>query len=159
MLLPEWDHEMQTTRKYLERVPVDKLTWKPHAKSMTLGQLAGHVAEMPGWGVGTVESDFFDMAASYKPFKYTTTKELLDLFDKNVKESRSALEGASDETFGKMWALKAGDQTILSMPKIGSIRSVILNHVIHHRGQLSVYLRQNDVPVPSTYGPSADENN
>lgn len=163
MLLPEFDVEMAKTRTALERVPMDKLSWRPHDKSMTMGRLAGHLAEMPGWGALTVSQASFDVSpvggAPYMPPTFSETRELLDLFDKNIRSAREAIAGASDETLMTPWSLLAGGKTIFTMPRIAVLRSMIMNHVIHHRAQLGVYFRMNDVPVPATYGPSADEGN
>jgi len=160
-LLPEFDHEMQTTRKTLERVPEDKTDWKPHNTSMAMGRLAGHIAEMAGFAASTFHGDSFDFAppggAPVKPTVMTTRKELLELFDKNVADARAAIFKASDEELMKTWTLMNGGKTFFAMPRITVLRSMILNHIIHHRGQLSVYLRMNQVPVPSIYGPSGDE--
>jgi len=160
-LLPEFDHEMQTTRKTLERVPEDKTDWKPHNTSMAMGRLAGHIAEMAGFAASTFRGDSFDFAppggAPVKPTVMTTRKELLELFDKNVADARAAIFKASDEELMKTWTLMNGGKTFFAMPRITVLRSMILNHIIHHRGQLSVYLRMNQVPVPSIYGPSGDE--
>jgi uncharacterized damage-inducible protein DinB len=161
MFLPEFDHEMATTRKFLERVPEDKFGWKPHEKSMTMLRLAGHIAEMPGWSTYTMNMDSLDVAPvggpQYQPAKLESRQAILDEFDKNVKEGRAAVEKASDESLGKPWSLLAGGKNIFTMPRIAVLRSMVLNHVIHHRGQLSVYLRLNGVAVPGAYGPSADE--
>jgi len=156
-LLPEFDHEMATTRTVIERVPEDKFAFKPHERSMTMGQLASHIADMPSWVMMTIAQDSLDMAGGFKPFVAGSPAELLEVFDKNVAGARAAIAGASDQTLFQTWSLRRGDQTLMSMPKIAVLRSFMLNHVIHHRGQLSVYLRLNDVPVPSIYGPSADE--
>ena len=156
-LLPEFDHEMATARKVIERVPADKFGYKPHEKSMTMGRLASHIAEMPTWAVTGITVDSLDLAGGYAPFEPATSAELLTAFDKNVAGACSAIAGASDETFMKNWSLKRGDVTLMTMPKIAVVRSFVLNHVIHHRGQLSVYLRLNNISVPSIYGPSADE--
>jgi uncharacterized damage-inducible protein DinB len=162
-LLPEFDHEMANTRKTLERVPEDKLSFKPHPKSMSMGQLAGHVAEIPTWGALTIEKDSFDVSPvggeSYKPFVMTSRKELLEKFDKNIAAARAAIAGASDEHLMKTWTLLAGGKTVFAQPRIGVVRGMVFSHMIHHRAQLGVYLRLNDVPVPAIYGPSADEKN
>ena len=155
-LLPEFDHEMATARKCIERVPEDKFGWKPHERSMAMGHLASHIAEMPAWAVSGLKQDSLDMAG-YKPWTATNQAELLATFDKNVAAAREAIASTDDATYMKNWALKAGDKELMTMPKIVVVRSFVLNHVIHHRGQLSVYLRENNVPVPSIYGPSADE--
>jgi len=155
-LLPEFDHEMATTRKLLERVPGDRLAWKPHEKSYTLGQLAQHVSTIPMWGSITIEQSEFD-AAGARQAELTSQAEILAAFDRNAAATRAALVGRSDAEFMAPWSLKSGTQTIFTMPKAVVWRSFVLNHLIHHRGQLSVYLRLNDVPLPSIYGPSADE--
>jgi len=160
-LLPEFDQEMANTRKTLERVPDDKRSWKPHPKSMAFGDLAVHVATMVGWTVDTIEKDSFDYAPPggepYKPPKLDTKKELLDAFDQNVAKARAAIAGASDEDLLKPWSLLAGGKAQMTMPRIAVIRGFVMNHTIHHRAQLGVYLRLNDIAVPSIYGPSADE--
>ena len=160
-LLPEFDHEMATTRKTLERVPEDQVNWKPHDTSMPMGRLAGHIAEMAGFVAATFQGDSFDFAppggTPMQPTVMASRKQLLDLFDKNVATARAAIAKASDEELHKTWTLLNGGKTFFAMPRIQVLRSMILNHVIHHRGQLSVYLRMNQVPVPSIYGPSGDE--
>ncbi len=156
-LLPEFDHEMANTRRTLERVPEDKLAWKPHEKSMTLGRLTGHLSELPGWGVYTLERDFVDLAQGGQGAVAKSRQEALDMFDKGVAALRAALAQANDEHLMKPWTLRIGEQVIMTLPRIGVLRAMILNHSIHHRAQLGVYLRLNDVPVPSIYGPSADE--
>jgi uncharacterized damage-inducible protein DinB len=160
-ILPEFDHEMETTRKTLERVPEDKADWKPHETSMGMGRLAGHIAELAGFGALTFQGDSFDFAPGGKsvmqPTVMTSRKQLLEIFDKNVAATRAAISKASDEDLHRSWTLMNNGKTFFSMPRIGALRSMILNHVIHHRGQLSVYLRMNKVPIPSIYGPSGDE--
>jgi uncharacterized damage-inducible protein DinB len=160
-LLPEFDMEMATTRKTLGRVPDDKLAWKPHEKSMTLGRLAGHLAELPWWGIATMGNDTFDIAPpGAQPQPGLTAKsrqEALDVFDKNVVAARAAIASASDELLMKPWSLLKGGHTLMTMPKIAVLRSFVMNHMIHHRAQLGVFLRLNDVSVPAIYGPSADE--
>jgi len=161
-LLGEYDHEMANTRKTLERVPEDKFEWAPHPKSMKLRNLAQHLAEMPGWVVETLQKDKLDIApegqfVASEPVK--SRKDLLALFDKNVAAGRKALVEATDDAqFMKPWALLATGKTLFSMPRIAVLRSFVMNHSIHHRAQLGVYLRLNNVPVPALYGPSADEN-
>ena len=157
-LIAELKMEAASSRKMLERVPTDKNDWKPHEKSMKLGRLSTHIAELPGWigmTLTTEELDFSKM--DYKPLTNPTMEELLELHDKNVAIANAALDGASDEEFDKIWTLRNGDHIILSMPKKVVLRSMAYNHMVHHRGQLSVYLRMLDVPVPGMYGPSADE--
>jgi uncharacterized damage-inducible protein DinB len=160
-LLPDFDHEMATTRRTLERVPEDKADWKPHDTSMPMGRLAGHIAEMIGFGAVTFQGDSFDFrppgAPPSQPTVMSSRKQLLDLFDKNVAATRAAIAKASDEDMHKVWTLMNGGKTFFAMPRVAVMRNMILNHVIHHRGQLSVYLRMNQVPVPSIYGPSGDE--
>jgi uncharacterized damage-inducible protein DinB len=159
--LPEFDHEMSTTRRTLERVPEDKGDWKPHDTSMPMGRLAGHIAELVGFAPATFQGDSFDFsppgAPPRQPTVMTSRKQLLEIFDKNVAAARAAISKASDEELFKTWTLMNGGKTFFSMPRIAVLRSMIVNHIIHHRGQLSVYLRMNKVPVPSIYGPSADE--
>ena len=156
-LLPEFDHEMATTRKTLERVPEDKLGWKPHPKSSSLGQLSSHIVNMLGWAKVTVEQDSFDMSTNPQPPEYKSRKELLENFDKNVTEARASIAKANDDQLRKPWSLMQGSRAIFTQPRIALLRGFIMNHLIHHRAQLGVYLRLNDVPVPSMYGPSADE--
>jgi uncharacterized damage-inducible protein DinB len=161
VLLPEFDHEMANTRKALERVPDDKFGWKPHEKSMTLGRLATHVAELTGWIPTTLETESLDFAPPgappFQPKIAASQAELLATFDKNVAAARAAIGGAGDAQWMVPWTLLNGGQTIFSLPRIAVLRGMVMNHIIHHRGQLAVYLRLNDVPVPALYGPSADE--
>lgn len=161
MLLPEFDQEMANTRKTLERIPEEKLAWKPHEKSMTLGRLAGHLAEMPGWAVMGLRRDSLDLAPPGQPPAEATVaksrKDVLDLFDKNMKDARAAIAESSDEHFMKSWSLLMGGKTLMTLPRTAVVRSFVINHMIHHRAQLGVYLRLNNIPVPSIYGPSADE--
>jgi len=156
-LLPEYDHETATTRKLLERVPDGKFDWKPHAKSMSLGQLAGHLATMLSWGSTTLNQSEFDLSGDYTPPALNTRTDLLAAFDKEAAATRQALAGKNDAELMAPWSLKREGKTMFTMPKAAVMRSFVLNHMIHHRGQLSVYLRLNDVPLPSIYGPSADE--
>jgi uncharacterized damage-inducible protein DinB len=160
-ILPEFDQEMQNTRKTLERVPDDKWNWKPHDKSGTVGWLAGHVATLPGWLAMTLKTEQLDYAPvggpSYQPPKMDNRKELLAEFDKNAAESRTALANASDQDMLKGWKLLAGGKEIFTMPRIACIRGMVMNHLIHHRAQLGVYFRLLGIPVPGHYGPSADE--
>lgn len=159
-LLPEFDHEMANTRKTLERVPDEKFDWKPHDKSFPMGALATHLANLPSWGSLTVSSDSFDMAPEGKPLKtpeLNSREAVLAKFDENVAATRAAIAAAKDEDLFKPWTLMSNGKTILTLPKIAVLRSFVMNHIIHHRAQLGVYLRLNDIPVPSIYGPSADE--
>ncbi len=159
-LLPEYDHELATTRRLLERVPEAQFQWKPHAKSMSLGELAGHVANIPFWLTATIRAPFYDLAAGDKEAKLAVPASrdaMLAEFDEKVKTARASLAGASDGEMMAPWKLKSGDHEIFTLPRVAAIRSFVMNHLIHHRGQLSVYLRLQDVPVPPIYGPSADE--
>jgi uncharacterized damage-inducible protein DinB len=158
-LLPEFDQEMATTRRLLERIPDDKFGFKPHPKSMDMATLATHLAEMTGWTVDCIEQDFFDLAGvDPSQRKIAATRaELLEQFDKAVANGRAALAKAEDGPLLQPWSLKKGETVLLTMPKVAVLRTWVFNHCVHHRGQLSVYLRLNDIPVPSIYGPSADE--
>ena len=152
---------MAGTRKTLERVPDYKFDWKPHAKSMTVRQLASHLALFPSWMISTFESSSFDYAPvggePYKPPALNSRKDLLVVFDRDVTKARQALKGASDAQLMETWSLLAGGKTVFAMPRIAVLRGMVMNHMIHHRAQLGVYLRLNDIPVPALYGPSADE--
>ena len=154
-LLPEFDQEMKTTRRLLERVPTDKGTWKPHQKSFSIGHLAQLLSWMPGWITMTLTSDSLDLAGA-AGYSYETTEKLLADFDRNVKEARAAIAASSDADFQKQWSLKRGDQVFMTMPR-GVVTRQHMSHIVHHRGQMSVYLRLLDIPVPSIYGPTADE--
>jgi uncharacterized damage-inducible protein DinB len=156
-LLPEFDHEMAVTRKLLERVPEDKFDWQPHAKSMSLVALSTHVATIPGWGVPTLTAPELDLGAQNQNTAAASRADLLARFDKNVAETRAALTGKTDAEMMATWSLKHNGQKLFTMPRVAVWRGFVLNHLVHHRGQLSVYLRLNDVPVPAMYGPSADE--
>jgi uncharacterized damage-inducible protein DinB len=156
-LLPEFDHEMTVTRKLLERVPDDKFDWKPHPRSMSLGALAQHVANLPLWGTITLTQSELDLAGQQPLPPPPSRRELLAGFDQRVTETRALLTNQSDAELMAPWTLKKDGHTLFTMPKAAVWRSFVLSHLIHHRGQLSVYLRLNDVPVPSMYGPSADE--
>ena len=160
-LLPEFDQEMANTRKCLERIPTDKFSYKPHPKSFDMGSLAVHLATVCEWGVITIKQDDFDYAPvgaqPYLPPIAKDTAELLAMFDKGRDEFREALAATDDATMMKPWSLLAGGKAMFTMPRIAVIRGMIFNHLVHHRGQLTVYLRLNDVAVPVVYGPSADE--
>lgn len=156
--LAELENEAKVTRTCLERVPADKFDWKPHEKSMTMGRLSSHCAEMFGWTKETLKQDVLDFAnADFKPFEPKSTEELLAFFDDHVAKAKIILSETSDETFLTDWTMRNGEQVYFTMPKVAVMRSFVMNHIVHHRGQLSVYLRLNDIPVPSIYGPSADE--
>ncbi|MGH9773929.1 MAG: DinB family protein [Candidatus Acidiferrales bacterium] len=160
-LLPEFDHEIANTRKTLERVPENKFTWKPHPKSGSMIWLAGHIANLAGWAKETINLDSLDIAPPGQPPvtqpEPKTRKELLELFERNAAAGRAAIAGVSDERLMKPWSLLAGGKNILTLPRVAVLRGFVMNHLIHHRAQLCVYLRLNDVPVPALYGPSADE--
>ena len=157
-LAAEMRQEAKTTRRLLERVPEASFDWKPHEKSMSLGRLAAHVAELPELVIPALTQPELDFASGgFKPFVPTTTAELLEKFDRNVEAAAGLLEKQSDEAMGEKWRLRNGDHVLFEMPRAMVVRFVGLNHVVHHRGQLSVYLRLLDVPLPSIYGPSADE--
>jgi uncharacterized damage-inducible protein DinB len=159
LLLPEVDQEMATTRRVLERVPDDKLSWKPHDKSFSMGDLASHIVNMIKWTDVTMNQTGFDMA-TVPPGQMnqaaSSRAQLLEWFDANAVAARKALD-RSDADYCVPWTLKQGDKVLFTMPRVACVRSFFLNHVIHHRAQLSVYLRLNNIPVPSIYGPSADE--
>jgi uncharacterized damage-inducible protein DinB len=157
-LLGELQHEAASTKKILEKVPEDRLSWRPHEKSMTLGRLSGHISELFGWISSIITSDELDFAKrSYKPFIPESSEQLLQHFQTTLDTARKDLEAASDEDLLKHWKLRAGEHLIFDLPRIAALRSSAMNHIIHHRGQLSVYLRILDVSVPGMYGPSADD--
>ncbi len=157
-MIGEIEHEMSNTRKVLQRVPMEKADWKPHPKSGTLAWLAGHCAIMPGWGAVTSTQDELDIAGvdSAVP-KFTSRDQLLEHFDGELVKFRAALNSISDEQMLKPWTLRAGPQVIFTMPRVAVLRGMVMNHMIHHRAELLVYLRLLDVPIPGLYGPSADE--
>ena len=158
--IQEFEQEAATTRRVLERVPQDHLTWKPHAKSMSLGTLALHVAASPAFIAEWAVQDSIEMSGSMDPSpEAATTAEILAAHDEGVQKTKAALTTIGDEGMMKDWKLTTKDgATIMGMPKVALVRAIVMNHTYHHRGQLSVYLRLLDVPVPSIYGPSADEN-
>jgi uncharacterized damage-inducible protein DinB len=156
-LLPEFDQEMASTRKILAIVPDEKFAYKPHEKSMSLGRLAGHVAEMPSWAGHTLEVETLTIQPGEKGYEPESRQAMLGKFDKDVAETRARLASVSDEDMAKTWTLVYGGQTIFSMPRTAVWRGAVMNHMVHHRGQLGVYLRLNEVEIPGMYGPSADE--
>lgn len=160
-LLPEFDQEAAGVRRTLERVPADKFEWRPHEKSGTMIWLAGHLANLPQWAVLTMAEDELDLAPGGEPMPLPPTPasvdDLVATFDRHAAEARAALAAASDADFMKPWSLLSNGKVLMTLPKAAVIRSFVMNHLIHHRAQLGVYLRMNDVPVPSIYGPSADE--
>jgi uncharacterized damage-inducible protein DinB len=157
-LLPELDHELEITRKCLERVPFAKFDWKPHPRSMSLGQLATFLAVLPSWITITIGQTSLDLGSPPQaPPAPSSAEGLLGLFDGNAAAARAALKSASDEHILQPWTLLQSGQTLLTQPRLAVLRFFAINHLIHHRGQLTVYLRMNDVSVPAIYGPSADE--
>jgi uncharacterized damage-inducible protein DinB len=158
-LLPEFDHEMGTTRRLLERVPDDAMDWAPHERSMTLGALAAHLVDIPRWTSALIDRDGYDVAADGADRRKAPTgrEALLAGFDRHASAARAAIAPVTDAELAAPWTLRDGDTELFTLPKIVALRSFLLNHLIHHRGQLSVYLRLRNIPVPSIYGPSADE--
>lgn len=159
-LLPEYDHEMGTTRRLLERTPEAEFAWKPHEKSMSLGQLAGHIANIPHWCDAILKHSVFDVATAgedARPRQPTSVAALLAEFDQKVAAARAGLSVVGDSEMLAPWTFKHGDREIFTMPRVAAIRSFIMNHLIHHRGQFSVYLRLKNIPLPAIYGPTADE--
>ena len=157
LALGDLNHELGTTRKLLERVPEAHLDWKPHQKSMTLGGLALHVATIPYWLIRVLTADSFDIATIGRNPPPTTVKEILDAFEERVSAMRQALDAADDSALTQPWQLRRGEQVLQTMPRVAVIRAMGINHMVHHRAQLSVYLRLLDVPLPPMYGPTADE--
>ena len=157
-LVAELKQEAMNTRKMIERVPTAKLEWRPHEKSMTIGRLATHIADLPAWFGRIISVDEFDFAtAVFNRETKENTEAILQLFDKRLGEAVRVLEAASDETLNAVWTLRRGDQILFQVPRKVNLRNFAFNHVYHHRGQLSVYLRLLDIAVPGMYGPSADE--
>jgi uncharacterized damage-inducible protein DinB len=157
-LIAELDHEAFITRRVLERVPFERFDFKPHPKSMSAGRLASHVAELFGWGKMTLETEELVMDPSkYSPWTAGSTAELLEKFDSGVADFKAALGKASAADLMVLWRFRTPERVIFELPRLAVLRSMVFSHLIHHRGQLSVFLRLLDVPVPSIYGPSADE--
>ena len=160
-ILPEFEQEMANTRKVLERVPEDKLEWRAHPKSNTIGWNANHLVEIPGWVESTLTKTSCDIAPAsgehYQSPKLTSRREMLETFDRNVAAARKALAVVKDNEMGASWSLLQAGKPIFTMPRAAVIRSFVLNHLIHHRAHLCVYLRLNDIPVPGMYGPSGEE--
>ncbi len=157
-LIAEFDHEATATRRTLERIPPDALDWRPHPKSMTMRALASHIAEMPVWTKTTMETSELDFAqVEYKPFSGDSVEAVVARYEESVKTAIGALQGRPDSDFMVPWTLRKGDHVMFTLPKVAVLRSMILNHQVHHRAQLGLYLRLNDIPVPGIYGPSADE--
>jgi uncharacterized damage-inducible protein DinB len=157
-MIPEIRHEGTQTRKMLERVPFDQFSWKPHDKSNSLGRLAVHIAEIPLWTARILENSEFDLAnRNYQPAPVTSTEDIVALLDKNIGVAIASLEKASDEDLKASWTVKRGTHVVFSSPRAAAIRNMAMNHLIHHRAQLSVYLRLLNVAIPGMYGPSADD--
>ncbi len=157
-LLAELQHEAGNSRKMIERVPTDKLDWQPHEKSMTMGRLATHIADIPIWFSRTINADEFDFAtAVFNRDAKENTASILELFDERLQEAANLLGSASDETLNAVSTFRRGEHIFFQLPRKTILRNFCYNHVYHHRGQLSVYLRLLDIPVPGMYGPSADE--
>lgn len=156
--ISELEQESKSTRKVLERVPIEKADWKPHEKSMTLGRLSTHVAELPNWLDVTLNSDELDFAkVEYKPRIAATSAELINIFEENYSKGMKAIKNATDEVLMSNWTLRNGETIYFTLPKIAVVRSTVYNHLYHHRAQLGVYLRLLNVPLPAIYGPTADE--
>jgi uncharacterized damage-inducible protein DinB len=159
-LLPEFDREMGLTRQLLERVPNEKAGWKPHPKSFSLGDLSLHISNLPTWAVSTMKQTELDVnppgGPGFAPLKFESMTATLKALDDNVRATRAVIAGATDGEMMVMWTFKNAGKTIFSMPRIAVLRSFVMNHMIHHRGQLTVYLRELDVPLPQMYGPTAD---
>jgi uncharacterized damage-inducible protein DinB len=153
--LPEFDQEMSATRRVLERVPNDKAEWRPHPKSFPIGHLAQLLSWMPGWITNTIRESKLDLSRA-GGYSMEKTEKLLEMFDRNVREAREALSTATEADLAESWSLTRGDQVLMSMPRGDVVRQTI-SHLSHHRGQMTVYLRLLDIPVPSIYGPTADE--
>jgi uncharacterized damage-inducible protein DinB len=157
-LLPEFDQETAATRRVLERVPDGALEWRPHVKSFNMGELATHLSRLPHWGTLILKQDGYDLASSGpRGQALPTVAAILDQFDANVREVRAALVDMTDGQLLQPWTLRRGDRVVMSVPKVSAVRGFVVRHLVHHRGQMTVYLRMNDVPLPPLYGPTADE--
>jgi len=158
-LLPEFDHEMAVTRRLLERLPESAFGWKPHEKSFSLGGLSTHLAQIPHWGTSILDRDFHDLQQNrgHRAAEQTSVAGVLETFDRHVAEVRRSLLERSDAELMAPWALRRGEHLVMSLPRIAALRSFLLHHLIHHRGQLTVYLRMQGVTLPPLYGPTADE--
>lgn len=153
----DFQHELDSTRKVLERVPDDKLTWKPHDKSMSLGELADHVARLPWFLEIGVRQDEYDMANWVRPPAPSNRAEILNTFAERSAAALEAIKDVTTESLGKPWTLRMGDQVFFTIPRMSVLRTFAISHIVHHRAQLTVYLRLLNVPIPGLYGPSADE--
>ncbi|MFQ5739127.1 MAG: DinB family protein [Acidobacteriota bacterium] len=157
--IAEFVEEAAHTRRALERAPEERFDWAPHPKSMTMARLASHLAELPQWAGAILDADEFVLPGKggYTPFMAKNRVELLETFDRSIEQAKEKMEGQPDEKMTARWRMKSGDRVVVEAPRIGVMKQILLNHAIHHRGQLTVYLRLNDIPVPAIYGPSADE--
>lgn len=157
-LLPEFDQETAATRRVLERVPDGSLEWRPHEKSFNMGELATHLSRLPHWGTLILKQDSYDLATSGpRGQALPTVAAILQQFDANVREVRATLVDMTDGQLLQPWTLRRGDRVVMSVPKVSAVRGFVVRHLVHHRGQMTVYLRMNDVPLPPLYGPTADE--
>jgi hypothetical protein len=160
-MLPEFDQEMANTRKTLERIPEEKLDWKAHPKSNSIGWVAAHLAQLPAWAEITLKQDSFDVnppgGEGYRTPPATSRRQVLGVFDQNVGKARTLIGNTTNDQFMQPWSLLDAGKPVLTMPRVAVVRSFVLNHIIHHRAILCVYLRLNDIPVPPLYGPSGDE--
>lgn len=157
LMLLEFDEEMGSTRRILERVPEHSFAWKPHEKSMTLGRLVSHIADLPNRAVAIIAADTYVRPADFKPFQAASAQDLLEHFDAASHQAREALTGLQDDQLDVTWSMQMNGRTMASLPRALALRRVFMDHLIHHRGQLSVFLRLLDVPIPGMYGPSADD--
>lgn len=157
MLLPEFDQEVAGARKVLEAIPEGSLAYRPHEKSWNMAELGTHLGRLLSWAKPTMDMEVMDISGYQPEPAMESRAAMLELFDRNAAEARAAIAAASDADFMKTWSLKAGDTVYFTMPKVAVIRSFVMNHLIHHRGQLTVYLRPAGGKVPGLYGPSADE--
>lgn len=155
--LIELDHETKNTKRILERIPNNKLDWRPHEKSMSLGELATHVVELHSWVHKAIPKDVFDFKVDYSPLKVSSVDELKTILSAGLEANKATIENIAEADWFNEWVLKAGDYEIARLPRAGAIRFIVNNHIVHHRGQLTVYLRLLDIAVPGLYGPSADE--
>jgi uncharacterized damage-inducible protein DinB len=153
----ELEHEAKSLRKTLSRIPEEKFAWKPHERSMSMGMLASHLAELPGWVEPTLHQSGLEIPPDYKPWIAASAAELLDRLESNLKKALEVLRGYPEEKLMETWTLRGGGATIFALPRAVVLRAMVLSHLVHHRGQLTVYLRLNNIPVPAIYGPSADE--
>lgn len=157
LLLPEFDQEVAKTRKLLALVPTDRFDYKPHPKSMALGALAAHVAEIPSWTTQTLTLELLELGNDFTPWKPASTQEVLEKFDTTTRDARALLASATDEALAVTWTLKWNGEVVVSQPRREVLRDFVFNHLVHHRAQLGVYLRLLDIAIPGMYGPSADE--